>query len=215
MLLCSFASLLAMGFSWVELVMMMSLIKRLAIQYRTASTKWLTTTTDPISRSTAWYFLWHHFLTRVVSVKSDRGEKRTTDPAAFLPVSHLIRIVNLKNSFGVCSYLHTCNPWNSGNAPLVILYYRLTDINTPFSCITYHKDQEKIGAGPYLCFIIDVPSERDGIVSYFLNVTNRVEAFLVVRCWWEEREKKTWQLVTVDHTTAQVDSALLGMLSSK
>lgn len=63
-----------------------------------------------------------------------------------------------------------------------VLHYRLTDINTPFSCITYHKDQEKIGAGPYLCFIIDVPSERDGIVSYFLNVTNRVEAFLVVRC---------------------------------
>lgn len=41
----------------------------------------------------------------------------------------------------------------------------------------------------YLCFVVNVPSERNGIVSNLLDVTDGVEAFFIVSCR-SDREKK-------------------------
>lgn len=43
----------------------------------------------------------------------------------------------------------------------------------------------------YLCFIVNVPSERNGIISDLLNVADGVEAFFVVS-WVRDERQKLW-----------------------
>lgn len=43
----------------------------------------------------------------------------------------------------------------------------------------------------YLCFIVNVPSERNGIISDLLNVADGIEAFFVVS-WVSDEREKSW-----------------------